>query len=206
MLHDEAYTFIAFASRPLLAAISDYALPNNHIFHTLLVYLAYHLLGNQPWIIRLPAFVAGVAIVPLTYVTAGRFYNRKVGLLSAGLVAAAPLLIDYSANARGYTLVCALTLCAAALAAYVKDHRNRIAWTLLALTCALGFYTIPIMLYPAGMLVVWLALSGLFSDTSQGLPASLLGIPARRMPAPGGAGSPAVHAGLHQVWHRGSGQ
>jgi hypothetical protein len=53
------------------------------------------------------------------------------------------------------------------LAAYVKDHRNGIAWALLALTCALGFYTIPIMLYPAGMLVVWLALSGLFSDTSR---------------------------------------
>ena len=167
MLHDEAYTFIAFASRPLLAAISDYALPNNHIFHTLLVYLAYHLLGNQPWIIRLPAFVAGIAIVPLAYAAGAIFYNRKAGLLSAGIVAAAPLLIDYSANARGYTLVCALTLCAAALAAYVKDHRNRIAWSLLALTCALGFYTIPIMLYPAGMLVVWLALSGLFKDIAQ---------------------------------------
>ena len=167
MLHDEAYTFIAFASRPLLPAISDYALPNNHIFHTLLVYLAYHLLGNQPWIIRLPAFVAGVAIVPLAYAAGAIFYNRKAGLLSAGIVAAAPLLINYSANARGYTLVCALTLCAAALAAYVKDHRNRIAWALLALTCALGFYTIPIMLYPAGMLVVWLALSGLFKDIAQ---------------------------------------
>jgi hypothetical protein len=168
MLHDEAYTFIAFASRPFISAISDYSLPNNHIFHTLLVYLAYHLLGNQPWIIRLPAFVAGIAIVPLAYAAGAFFYNHKTGLLSAGLVAASPLLIDYSANARGYTLICAFTLCAVVLAAYVKEHRNFIAWTLLALTCALGFYTIPIMLYPAGMVVAWLALSGLFGDSAQG--------------------------------------
>src|SRR3990172_4791582 len=110
MQHDEAYTFIAFASRPFWIAISDYSLPNNHVFHTLLVYLAYHLLGDQPWIIRLPAFLAGVAIIPLTYAAAALFYNRKVGLLSAGLAAASPLLIDYSANARGYTLICAFTL------------------------------------------------------------------------------------------------
>jgi 4-amino-4-deoxy-L-arabinose transferase-like glycosyltransferase len=166
MLHDEAYTFIAFASRPFLSAISDYSLPNNHIFHTLLVYLAYHLLGNQPWIIRLPAYLAGIAIVPLTYAAGAIFYNRNAGLLSAGLAAASPLLIDYSANARGYTLVCAITLVAVILAAYVKDQRNFIAWVLLALACALGFYTIPIMLYPAGMVFAWLILSGLLGDTS----------------------------------------
>jgi hypothetical protein len=84
MLHDEAYTFIAFASRPFAVAISDYSLPNNHVFHTILVYLAYHLLGNQPWIIRLPAFVAGVAIIPLSYGAGAICYSRKVGLLSAG--------------------------------------------------------------------------------------------------------------------------
>jgi hypothetical protein len=166
MLHDEAYTFIAFASRPFLSAISDYSLPNNHVFHTLLVYLAYHLLGNQPWIIRLPAYLAGIAIVPLTYAAGAIFYNRNAGLLSAGLAAASPLLIDYSANARGYTLVCAFTLGAVVLAAYVKDHRNFIAWALLALACALGFYTIPIMLYPAGMVFAWLILSGMLGDTS----------------------------------------
>ena len=166
MQYDEAYTFVAFASRPFWIAISDYSLPNNHVFHTLLVYLAYHLLGNQPWTIRLPALVAGVATIPLTYGVAGIFYNRKVGLLSAGLAAASPLLIDYSANARGYTLICAFTLCAVILAAYVKEHRNTIAWGLLVLACLLGFYTIPIMLYPFGMVVAWLALSKLLGDTS----------------------------------------
>jgi 4-amino-4-deoxy-L-arabinose transferase-like glycosyltransferase len=149
MQHDEAYTFIAFASRPFTAAISDYSLPNNHVFHTVLVYLAYHLLGNQPWIIRLPAFVAGVATIPLAYGAGSIYYSRKAGLLSAGLAAASPLLISYSANARGYTLICAFTLSAVILAVYIKDHPNSFTWALFVLACALGFYTIPIMLFPS---------------------------------------------------------
>ena len=35
--YDEAYNAVEFASRSWWAAISDYSLPNNHIFHTLLV-------------------------------------------------------------------------------------------------------------------------------------------------------------------------
>lgn len=165
MQHDEAYTFIAFASRPFWIAISDYSLPNNHVFHTLLVYLAYHLLGIQPWIIRLPAYLAGIAIIPLAYGVGAAFYDRKVGLLSAGLVASSPLLIDYSGNARGYAMICAFTLLAVILAAFVKNHRNSFAWMLLALAGALGFYTIPIMLYPFGMVAAWLVLSYLLGDT-----------------------------------------
>ena len=180
MLHDEAYTFIAFASRPFANAVSDYSLPNNHVFHTVLVYLAYHLLGNQPWIIRLPAFVAGVAIIPLAYGAGAIYYSRKVGLLSAGLVAASPLLISYSANARGYTLICAFTLCAVILAAYIKDHPNSIAWALFVLACALGFYTIPIMLYPFGMVVAWLILSHLVGDTSDEYTKSALRAPGNK--------------------------
>jgi len=177
MLHDEAYTFIAFASKPFANAISNYSLPNNHVFHTVLVYLAYHLLGNQPWIIRLPAFVAGVAIIPLAYGAGSIYYSRKAGLLSAGLAAASPLLISYSANARGYTLVCAFTLCAVILAAYIKDHPNSFTWALFVLACALGFYTIPIMLYPFGMVVAWLILSHLVGDTSDAYTKPALGEP-----------------------------
>src|SRR5678816_637484 len=43
--YDEATTFLYFAVRPLPAAISDYSFPNNHIFHTLLVWLVTRILG-----------------------------------------------------------------------------------------------------------------------------------------------------------------
>lgn len=164
MQHDEAYTFIAFASRPLAAFIKDYSLPNNHIFHSLLVHFTFVSLGDAPWSIRLPAFLAGVLCIPAAYALGGQLYNRKVGLAGAALAAAAPALIEYSANARGYTLICLFTLLVAWLAGYLIRQPNRLAWGLLALCASLGFYTIPIMLYPFGMVVVWLILSALLRD------------------------------------------
>jgi hypothetical protein len=167
MRHDEAYTFIAFASRSLRVVISDYHLPNNHVFHTLLVYLAYHLLGNQPWIIRLPALVAGVLVVPATYWVGNRFYNRNTAIISAGLVASASSFIDYSTNARGYSLLSLFALLILALGVHVKEKNNLLAWILIVCLSALGFYTNPTMLYPFGILMTWLLVSALLKDISQ---------------------------------------
>ncbi len=62
--YDEAYTFINFASKPFKYILADYSAPNNHIFHTILVGIAYRLFGGQPWVVRLPAFLAGTLMAP----------------------------------------------------------------------------------------------------------------------------------------------
>ena len=59
MRYDEAFTFLQFASKPLYRGLSDYSYPNNHPLHTFLVHIAYRIFGNEPWVIRLPAFCAG---------------------------------------------------------------------------------------------------------------------------------------------------
>ena len=164
--YDESYTFIAFALRPLQAAISDYHLPNNHILHTILVRAAYLLFGPQPWAVRLPAYVGGVLLAPAAYLAARQLYNRRAGLLSAALVVSSWPLIDYSANARGYTLLALFWLLNLALGAFLKQHKNLAGWWLLALLMALGFYIIPIMLYPFGILMAWLLCSWLGRDIS----------------------------------------
>lgn len=166
MRHDEAYTFLAFASRSFRVVISDYHLPNNHVFHTILVYLAYHLFGNQPWIIRLPALIAGVLAVPATYWVGNMFYDRNTAILSAALVASASPLISYSTNARGYTLISLFTLLILALGVLVKDNKNLLAWILIIVFSALGFYTNPTMLYPFGILMTWLLVSALLKDVA----------------------------------------
>lgn len=162
--HDEAYTFEAFAVRPFFKIITDYSLPNNHVLHTILVRISYLLFGDSPLAVRLPALAAGVLMVPATYFVAGRLYTRSTAILSAALVAAAPVLIGFSTDARGYTLLALITLGVFALGIYVKQHRNRFAWLLLSVLSALGFYTLPIMLYPYGILMVWLFISVLAGD------------------------------------------
>src|SRR5689334_12170590 len=47
MRHDEAYTFLHYATAPLTTALSDYTYPNNHLFHTLLVWISTRLFGGS---------------------------------------------------------------------------------------------------------------------------------------------------------------
>ena len=164
MQHDEAYTYTAFASRPLRYIITDYHLPNNHVFHTILVFVSTRLLGNLPWTVRLPAYLAGVLMIPACYLVGRLHYDKNIALAAAALVSVSPVLIDYSANARGYTLLSLITLSFIALATYVKTHRNLIAWSLMTILACLGFYTLPIMLYPFGMVFIWLLISALIRD------------------------------------------
>ena len=154
-IHDEAYTFVAFG-RSLFSAISDYHLPNNHVFHSILVNLSTRIFGIQPWAVRLPAFVAGVLLVPAAYGLASRLYDRWVAVAAALLVAWFPPLIAYSNNARGYSLVALFTLLTLALGDYVRKEKNLFAWGLISLFSALGLYTVPVMLFPFGLLFVWL--------------------------------------------------
>ena len=166
MGHDETYTFMAFASRGLRFVISDYHLPNNHVFHTVLVNFAYHLYGDSPAVVRLPAFLAGVLIIPATYLVGRVFYWTTISLVSASIVASLPVLIDYSTTARGYTFLALFTLIIIALAAYNKDHKNLVGWIVFAVFSAFGLYTLPTMIYPIGMVITWLLLSGIINDVS----------------------------------------
>ncbi len=168
--HDEAYTFEAFAVRPFFKIITDYSLPNNHVLHTIFVRVSYLLFGDSPLAVRLPALAAGVLMAPAAYLLAKQTYDRRVAFLSAGLVAVAPVLINYSTNARGYTMLALFTLVTFSLGVYVRQNKNRFAWLLLAVLSALGFYTLPVMLYPYGILMVWLFLSALVGDRGQAYP------------------------------------
>ncbi|MBI3600117.1 MAG: glycosyltransferase family 39 protein [Nitrospinae bacterium] len=128
--------------------------------------MAYILFGNKTWVIRLPAFFAGILLVPASYLLIRSFYNKHAALLTAGSVASSSLLIEYSTNARGYTLICLFFLLILTLAKYLKENRNSFAWLLFAALSTIGFYTIPVMLYPFGVVVVWFLLSITFKDTN----------------------------------------
>jgi len=157
--YDEAYTYVAFVSRSWWGVLSDYSLPNNHIFHTLLVKISVSLLGNQPWSLRLPALLAGTAALPLIYLLGKRIYSSTTGLAAAMLAAVCPALIRYDSAARGYSLVALFTLLAWLAAADWLETSRRRAWLGLAVAVTLGMFTIPTMLLPAGGIFLWALLT-----------------------------------------------
>ncbi|HVT39693.1 MAG TPA: glycosyltransferase family 39 protein [Gemmatimonadaceae bacterium] len=158
MRYDEAWTYTYYASQPLPIALSDYTFPNNHIFHRVLVWIAVRLFGNSPPVIRLPAFVAGVLMVPAAYLVARRLAGKEAGLIAAALTAAMPSLILYSTNARGYSLLglCFLTLLL--LGSAINAARRASFCLAFSVVLALGMFTVPVTLYAGGAVVVWLLL------------------------------------------------
>jgi hypothetical protein len=159
MRYDESLTFLRYASQPLGTVIASYEEPNNHILHSVLVHVAYRLLGDEPWVLRLPAFIAGVLLIPALYVVTRRFYMPRAGLLAAALCAVSLPLVEFSVNARGYTLLALIVVLLLGVAQWVREHSTVAGWLAFCVLTALGFYTIPVMVYPFGIVALWLLLS-----------------------------------------------
>jgi hypothetical protein len=158
MRYDEALTFNEFASRPLYYGLSFYPDPNNHLLNTLLVHFAYVGLGNQPWVLRLPALIGGVLLAPATYTLTRVLDGRRAtAFLAALLVAGSSYMVEYSTNSRGYTLqaLCFVVMLGLVTLAVQRDSPS--ALLLAALVAAVGAYALPTMLYGVAIAAAWFA-------------------------------------------------
>jgi 4-amino-4-deoxy-L-arabinose transferase-like glycosyltransferase len=157
--YDEATTFVNYVSKPIYVALSNYSAPNNHLLHTALAYAATHVGGTGEIALRMPALVAGVAVVPVTYVLGRSLYGGAAGLLAAGLVAGSSTLVEYSANARGYTILLLLATLGLIAAARYVERGTHGSLAALAVTAGLGLFTIPTMVYAFAGTLAWVGLS-----------------------------------------------
>jgi hypothetical protein len=158
--NDESFTYVTFAGRSLVHVLTLYSTPNNHILHSVLEWISCRVFGVSLWAMRLPALVAGVALIPLMYSTARRFAGRNAGLIAAGLISVSGPFVLYSANARGYTLQAVLLVIMLYVAAELVDGAPRIYWAWFSLAAVAGFWTSPTMLYSYLIAAVWLLWSG----------------------------------------------
>jgi hypothetical protein len=158
MRYDEALTYNEFASRPLYYGLSFYPDPNNHVLNTLLMHTASTALGSQPWVLRLPALLAGVLLVGATYWLGRLLFDALAGFLGALLVAVSSYLVEYSTNARGYTLQALCFVVLLCLTIVAARRGSRAALLGAAVVAALGAFAVPTMLYGVAIAAIWYAL------------------------------------------------
>jgi Dolichyl-phosphate-mannose-protein mannosyltransferase len=166
MRWDESYSFLAYGIRPLGQVTTIYDSVNNHVFSNLLMHISYTFFGSGFKVIRGPVLLAGVLLPLAAYVASLRIYGRPAALITAALVATSSELVDYSTNARGYMIASLAVVSALALTPSLLRSRNPTYWGLFSLICALGFYTIPVFIYPFAVLVAGLALAGLLRQST----------------------------------------
>jgi hypothetical protein len=159
MRYDESVTYVHYASQPWYIALTTYTAPNNHVLHSLAVHASTGLFGGEPWAIRLPALIAGILLVPSAYVLGRVLYGKHAGLVGTGLVAGSSVIVEYSTNARGYTMVALVFVLMLALATRLATSWNLGEWLTLSVLAAIGIFTVPVMVYGLGAVAVWLVLS-----------------------------------------------
>lgn len=157
--YDESFSFYYYALRPLKDGLSDYTYPNNHLFHTFLSHVAYLFGGSNIIILRMPAFIAGILLPAAIYALARLLSGKQVALMAAALSAASGYLIEYSTNARGYSIIGLFFILLLITVHFIKhgnENRRLRLWILFIILSSLGIHTVPTMIYPLIIVFAWL--------------------------------------------------
>lgn len=124
---DEAYTYLRFARQPVDDILSDYSFPNNHILHTLLVKVSYSSFGDACWALRLPGWLGGVLFLGGMFAVCRRLPSPAKTLVPIA-TAFLPIVMDYHALARGYSLGAATCIWAIWMALWLDNEVRGRTW------------------------------------------------------------------------------
>jgi len=103
--------------------------------------LIFSQLGDSPYLLRIPSLVAGVSLIPLTWLLGVRTVGRGPGLVAAALVASSPLMVFYSTEARAYAAAAFFALCSTLVLVSLSRKSSIPRWALYAVLIALAMYS-----------------------------------------------------------------
>ncbi len=138
---DEIATLVNSVSQPLGTIVSTYTSQNQHTFYSILAQVSVNFFGEQPWALRLPAVLFGVASVPALYFLGRLLTTRREALLASALMVVSYHHVWFSQNARGYTGLLFFTLVATSLFIHGLKNNRWSIWLAYSPTLALGLYT-----------------------------------------------------------------
>jgi mannosyltransferase len=138
---DEIVMLLDSARQSVWQTVTKYDWQNQHTLYSLLAHGSIRVFGEQPWALRFPAMIFGVASIPALYSFARLVTTNREALLASGLLATNYQHIWFSQNARGYTGMAFWTLAASIL--FIRSANNGKArdWVLYGIVAALGVYT-----------------------------------------------------------------
>ncbi|MCB0863662.1 MAG: glycosyltransferase family 39 protein [Solirubrobacterales bacterium] len=93
-------------------------------------------LGDASELVRLPALLAGILLVPLTFALGRRIVGQTAGFLAAAFVALSPSMIYFSATGRAYSLL--LLFLVGSTFSLILAVEGRSRWWLGFVLCATG--------------------------------------------------------------------
>ena len=137
---DEIQTLLDSVRSPLGRIISHFPSNNDHPLYSVLAHISVALFGEEPWSLRLPSALFGVAAIPMLYLLGIAVTDRREAAAASLILTVSYHHIWFSQNARGYTalLFCVL-LATYALVQWFETGRKSFLILYAGIT-ALGSY------------------------------------------------------------------
>jgi hypothetical protein len=112
-------------------------------------------LGNAAQLIRLPSLVAGIAVIPLTYLLGLRTVGRRAALVGATLVALAPQMIFMSSYGRPFMVMGLLGLVSTFALVRALDEGRACWWFAYAASSCAAAYTHYVVVFLLVAQLIW---------------------------------------------------
>ena len=112
----------------------------NMLPYYLLLRIWMHFGSSEAWLRLLSAFF-GIVAIPVIYLLASRLFNRRVGLLSAGLLAVHPSHIRFSQEARSYSMTVLLLTVFSVLLLHALRYPRKLNWGACAVVAIVAAYS-----------------------------------------------------------------
>lgn len=144
---DEVFSWLFFASQGVFVSVSNYPVPNNHIFYNLCSIFWSNFIEDQILAMRLTSLLSFWLLLLLIFYYFLKITNFQTALLALMLFGLGFSQSVFAVQGRGYML---LTLCFFvalwSLQAYLQSYTNAYL-ALFVIACVIGFWTIPVFLY-----------------------------------------------------------
>ncbi len=153
--NDELYSLRCFTLEGIWTTITDYHVPNNHVFYNLINSIYLKLIGLQdlfdlmdhPWALRILGLVYSIVTIVFVFRIGKLIGGWHLGLLAAILLVSNIAYINMALQARGYGLSTMLDWMMVYYGLVcLKTNKSKNQIPIVVLT-ALAFYTIPLNVY-----------------------------------------------------------
>jgi mannosyltransferase len=138
---DEIYFLVGTLRHPLGEILTVFTGDTQHPLYSVLARLCMMLFGEEPWSLRLPAVLFGVASVPALYLLAAKVTSRAEALVAAAFLAVSYHHIWFSQNARGYTMLAFFAIVSALFLLEGIRSQKLGLFVAYAVAASLGIYT-----------------------------------------------------------------
>jgi hypothetical protein len=152
---DEAFSYVHFVSKGFLISASYYPGPNNHIFYSELCVITDLIFDDPLLVMRLPAFVTGLILSFLLFLVLKKYLGFQISLLSTIIFSLSEQTNFYSSQGRGYILFTFFVFLSVYSLGQFLFNDRKFHLLLFVLSSVLGFYTLPVFLFPFASMFLW---------------------------------------------------